>query len=223
VDLGAALDEQLRVFLEPAVIGRVSLGLSFAYATRPESEYGYGYPMPAMGSPGVPDIAPCNDETCFAIYPPYYGGGERVRYRASTMALHARWYPALLSREGDGHTVSAYVGEFLSYSRRRITSTNYYYAFDDRPMPPTNGSESFPVDTADGRPYPTPYPYPTRNTQHLRGWEPGVELGVRALVGKRVMIDLGASTRLITIDDPRSSRRPGDTDPRLVAAIGVTW
>ncbi len=221
VDIGAALDEQLRVVLEPAVVGRVTLGLSFGYSTRPESEYGVSYPMPAIGSPGVPDIAPCSDQGCSTIYPPYYGG-ERVRYRASTMALHARWYPALLSREGDGHKVSAYLGEFLSYSRRRITTTSQYYPYYPVDGPRPAGSEAAVVDTA-YYPRPMPYPVPTRYTQHLRGWEPGVELGVRAIVGSRLLIDLGASTRLVTIDDPRSPRRPGDTDPRLVAAIGIAW
>ncbi len=223
VDLGAALDEQLRVLIEPAVLGRVTLGLSFGYSTRPESEHGYGVPMPAFGDPGMPDIALCHTESCASIYPPYppYGGGEHVRYRSSTMALHARWYPALLSRDGDGHRVSAYVGEFLGYSRRRITSTAYYYAYPELAQPRPTGSAAA-VDTTFG-PYPMPYPVPTRWTQHLRGWEPGVELGVRALIGRHLTVDLGASTRLVRIDDPRSSRRPGETDPRLVASIGVAW
>jgi hypothetical protein len=229
VDLGAALDERWRVVIEPIVLGRVTIGVSGQWTTAPDRDFG-GVSIPYTLAVPTAGDEPCVSEACTTSWPGYYYPyNERVRYRASAANLHLRWYPELLALGSDGRTAQVYIGEYIGYHRRRITTTSWYGW--GRPMPAT-GSPGVPEP---GRPdstlvappgpsvMPPYYPSPTRWTQHLRGWEPGIELGVRGQLGKRLLLDLGANTRLVTLEDPLSSRRPGQTDTRLVVGVALGW
>lgn len=216
IDVAAAIDERWRVFVEPITIGRVSLGVSATYTTRPDADGGIAYP--AFTEPAMPDI--CTPQYCGGTSYPAYPYHEETTYRASSLNLHARWYPQQLSRRTASGTVSFYVGEFLGYHQRRLTTSSYYGG----PVPMATDSASMPPRDSVG--VPLPYPGPigrSRWTTRLRGWEPGLELGVRGGLGRRFVLDLGASTRIITIDDPRSLKRPGQLDTRLVLGLGVSW
>jgi hypothetical protein len=214
VDLAAAVDERWRVFAEPIVLGAVTLGVSATWTTRADAD---GGSVPYLVEPAAVDV--CTPEFCGGTSYPYYPYHERTTYRASSLNLHARWYPQLLARRGPSGQAAFYVGEFIGYHQRRLT-TEGYFGWEV----PVAGVSAQSVPPDSGRPYPLPPP-PTRSrfTQSLRGWEPGLELGVRGALGRRAIIDLGASTRIVTIDDPRSTRRPGQMDPRLVLGVGLAW
>jgi hypothetical protein len=228
VDLGAALDERWRVLVEPIVLGRVTVGVSGQWTTAPDRDHG-GWAVPyALAMPAEGD-APCTSEVCTTGWPGYSPYEQRVRYRAAAANLHLRWYPERLAVGSGERSAQVYLGEYIGYHRRRITTTSWYgWGWDE---PPTGGpgvpepgrpdSALLPPPTVP--PVMPPYPTPNRWTQHLRGWEPGIELGVRGQLGGRVLLDLGASTRLVTLDDPLSARRPGQTDTRLVVGVAVGW
>ena len=206
-DLSAALDDRWRLSVEPLVIGRFTLGLSGSHTTgvdRPSQEIVYETfalrRLDRSFAPCLPEYGSC--------YP--FPDGE-PSYRASSLALHARWYPAALSRDGDRQAFAVYIGEFLSYEKRRISwpqwiSPPYYPPTDSLviviPRPPTPG--------------------PTW-VQHLHGWEPGAEIGARVMMGRHVLIDVGGTVRVATLEDPLARRRPGRTDARFVVAIGIGW
>jgi hypothetical protein len=230
LDLGAALDERWRVLVEPIALGRVTFGVSGQWTTAPDraTPGSSGLLGAAMLVPPDGD-EPCTSEICITgvpgIYPSYQ---QRVRYRAGAATLHVRWYPELLSLGEEGRSAQVYVGEFIGYHRRRITTTTRYGW--GGPMP-AGGSAGVPEPTRPDSltlppvlpPVLPPPPRDERVTQHLRGWEPGLEFGVRGQLGRRALLDLGVSTRLLTIDDPLSARRPGQTDTRLVLGVGIGW
>ncbi len=205
-DLSAALDDRWRLTVEPLVIGRFTLGLSGSHTSetdRPEQPLLYrSFAEPARDLP----FAPCLPEysSCFPI-----PSGEPT-YRASSLALHARWYPAALSRDGERQSFAVYIGEFLSYEKRRISYPQWitppYYPTDSLiiviPRPPTPGPAM---------------------VQRLSGWEPGAEIGARVMMGRHVLIDVGGMVRVTTLDDPLARRRPGKTDTRFVVAVGIGW
>jgi hypothetical protein len=214
-DAAAALQERWRVAMEPLIFGRFTVGLSGTFTTEPDLEWPPPWPIPLMeaGSPTIP---------CYIDYcPPYLG--DAPRYRAWSMNLHARWYPAALSLGGDRQRVGVYVGEFLGYHERRITWRQTAYRTQYPPYTPVD-TVIPPPDTLP-QPY-DPYPYPIPGyswVQKLRGWEPGAEAGVRVMMGRHVVIDVGGWFRLATIEDPLSTTRPGDVDARFVAAVGIGW
>ena len=161
VDLSAALDGRWRLIIEPLVIGRFTLGLSGSHTTavdRPSLPIIYetfgARPSDLSFAPCLPAYGPCDP---FPTSEP--------TYRASSLALHARWYPAALSRDGDRQAFAVYIGEFLSYEKRRISWPQWisppYYPTDSLiiviPRPPTPGPEW---------------------VQRLRGWEPGARPGL---------------------------------------------
>jgi hypothetical protein len=55
------------------------------------------------------------------------------------------------------------------------------------------------------------------------GWEPGVEIGLRARALGPLFVDVGGWFKLVTVDDPTQRIRPGHLDSRLVAAVGIGW
>jgi hypothetical protein len=215
VDLAAAVDERWRLFVEPITIGRVSLGVSATWSTRGDADGGVAYPTYA--EPARPNV--CTPESCGGTSLPYFPYREDTEYRASSLNVHVRWYPQQLSRRTPTGTVSFYVGEFLGYHQRRITTSSYFGG----PMPLASWPVlPSPIDSGRAMPYPGPVGG-SRWTTRLRGWEPGLELGVRGGLGRRFVLDLGASTRIVTLDDPRSARRPGQLDSRLAIGLGVAW
>jgi hypothetical protein len=228
LDLGAALDERWRLQLEPIVLGRVTIGVSGQWTTAPDRDQSGGVVTPlALALPPDGD-APCTSEICTTGWPGYDPGEQRVRYRAAAASLHVRWYPELLSVGDEGRSAQLYIGEYIGYHRRRITTTSWYgWGGVEPPIGGPGVPEPGRPDSAVAPPVIPPVlpPYPTQSrwTQHLRGWEPGIELGVRGQLGPRLLMDLGFSTRLVTIDDPLSARRPGQTDTRLVVGVGFGW
>lgn len=225
LDLGAALDERWRVMLEPIALGRVTIGVSGQWSTAPDRDQSGGGVVPlALALPPEGD-APCSSEICITSWPSYQ---ERLRYRAASAALHLRWYPELLSIGSEGRSAQFYVGEYIGYHRRRITTTSWYgWGGVEPPIGGPGVPEPGRPDSAVMPPVIPPVlpPAPTQSrwTQHLRGWEPGIELGVRGQLGQRALLDLGLRTTLVTIDDPLSARRPGQTDTRMVVGVGFGW
>lgn len=203
-DVSAALDERWRLTVEPLVFGRFTLGLSGSRTTqvdRPTPPVYYAMPIARRADLSIAPCCPVCD-----CYPS--PDGEQS-YRASSLSLHARWYPAALARDGERQRFAVYVGEFLSYEQRRISWPQWIYP----PWP----QDSLGIYTP-GRPTPG-----TSFVQRLHGWEPGAEVGARLMMGRRVLIDVGGIVRVATLDDPLSRRRPGETDARLVMAIGIGW
>lgn len=221
IDLRAALDQRWRIAVEPLVFGRFSFGLSGALTTTPDDEPYYSVPVLEGGIGPVIDFAPClPDGGC----PPPIEVARR-RYRATTLSLHTRWYPEFLSRRSDDQGYAVYVGEFLSLQERRINWPEYIqppigYPTEPPSMPATDSIIIIPDPYPN--PYPRPYPSPS-SSQRLRRLEPGAELGVRVMLGRRMLLDVGGIVRFVRIDDPMSARRPGDVESRLVTMLGVSW
>lgn len=209
-DLTAALQGRWQVSLEPLVFGRVALGLTAGQTTTPERQPLNMYLT--VGGPLVDMIVYCVNPYpgCgYYQYPP-----TRPRYRASELSLRARWYPAAWSRDRDRQRYGIYIGEFLSYNVRRIE------------LPQTSWRNWPPIDPYTPPDSAYPMPIPTIGpgwVQRLRGWEPGAEIGARVLIGGRVILDFGSSVRIVTLDDPLSSLRPGQADARFVLLVGVSW
>lgn len=211
LDVAAALDHRYRVTVEPAVFGRVSLGITGSFTRTPEVDLNY-YPYPLATA----DLVPCYpDQYC----PPVWDGNSR--YRAWTFDFSARWYPAFLSVQGPQARVMAYVGEYLGYSRRELGAPQYYAV----PQPyPCAYCEAPPrADSAPGYLVPNGrQEWPQWVTQ-AEGLEPGLEVGIRAVALPFLFVDVGWSMRLVRLDDPMRRKRPGDVDGRLVVAAGVGW
>ncbi len=199
-DIAAAVDQRWRLSLEALVFGRWSVGLSGTYTTHPT---GSGYAYYAYG--GTDPIYPCTINSCL----PY----PNVDYRAWSFDLSARYYPAVLSLGNARQRVSVFVGEYISYGQREITTDEFAYC-------PVCAQ---PVDTLVQPPYnPLPQVFPGITTK-LEAFEPGVELGLRLMPARNVFLDVGGNFRLVRMDDPWSVKRPGDIDPKLVVAFGIGW
>ena len=222
VDLGAAMQERWRLAVEPLVFGRFTLGLAGSFTTTPDGEGWRSSPIVYYET--FAPTPPCN------IVDPYYCQpfpAGKPSYRAWSITAHARWYPAALSFDRERQRLGVYIGEFLGYQQRRITGTQLiyppYYGPGDSLFAPAGGG-ALPYPYPD--PYPYPYPYPTpgpRWIERLHGWEPGAEVGARLMMGKRVIVDVGGSLRMVAIDDPYSRLRPGAADTRFVLAVGIGW
>ncbi len=207
-DLNAALDARWRLSVEPLVIGRLTVGLSAsstAVVDQPAPERSYAL-LSAR-------------ETDLSLAPCAYGGPcypyptSEPTYRASSLSLHTRWYPTGLSRDGERQQFAVYIGEFLSYEERRISWPQWLEAPYPLPADSLGGS---------GLPWSPPSPGPSW-VERLHGLEPGAEIGARLMMGQRVFIEVGGMVRIVTVDDPLSRRRPGDSDARLQLAIGFGW
>lgn len=194
-DVAAAFQQHYRAEIEPLVFGRFAIGVSGEYTTEPDDNQIIYYPV---GQP-CPINMLCGTGTA----------GDNSGYRAWSFNLHARWYPALLSFGGRRQSASVYFGEFIGYHERRTSQTIYYGC----PMC------AIPQDTT------IYYPPggPSAFTQTVHGWEPGVEVGVRLLPMRHVVMDVGGRFRLATISDYQSRTQPGSLDSRLVVAVGVGW
>ncbi len=202
-DVVAAFDERWRMQLEPLVFGRFSIGLSGSYTTQHDG-FGYPYPLPAQ------DPCPVN------VLCTTGGYGNGPPYRAWSVDLSARWYPAALSLGGRRQAVAVYLGEFVGYHRRQYDGPVYYGSC------PVCASPQ-PADTLTNPPPPgSPLPYGGL-TRTITGLEPGLEAGLRVLPARHVVIDVGGRFRLATLEDPMQRLRPGDMDSRLVVAVGVGW
>ena len=205
-DIASAFQQRYRAMLEPLVFGRFTIGLSGEYTTEPDEPRNYYPPTPAIA---CPFSGPCG------------GGGyasDRSGYRAWSFKVHARWYPGALSYDGQRQSAAIYVGEFVGYHERRTNQTIYY------PCPMCASGPDSAVFVLPPGPDPFPYPGGTNAfRQVLRGWEPGVELGVRVMPRRHIVMDVGGRFLLARLDDPQSATRPGGVDTRLVVSLGVGW
>lgn len=233
-DVAALVDDRARVGLEPLVFGRWTIGLGASY-TRTAPEEGFPYPVPLrdFGQRDVvtettgPTVVVIQRPPCILGYPcPDTYPFERPKYRAWSLDLSARYYPPALSFSGPQQRLMVYVGEFIGYHRRRVEQNLiYYYGCPYCESPPPLPPDSLLTPPPDSGYYPPIYipPPVSRFTQNLRGWEPGVEIGVRLIPASPVFIDVGGWFKLVTVDDPMQRIRPGDVDSRLVVAVGIGW
>ncbi len=246
-DLAAAVEDRWTVALEAVALGRWTVGLRGSYTRERELDcYTYGYggpyldycgPVPLRGveeqtasSAGIPCMA---DRPCVVMSIPCYVGqpcGDIPGYRAWSFDLALRYYPAILSLAGPRQNLGVYLGEFIGFHRRRLTYEVVYAppCYDCvRPLADSTGIISR-LDTIIPPPDSLPYPYPQpsyvqRVRDMLEGFEPGVEVGVRLMPSRHVVMDVGGRWVLVRVDDPTRRRRPGDVDPALVVSIGISW
>jgi hypothetical protein len=222
-DVAALVDERIRVALEPLVFGRFTVGLAGGYTrTANPPEYVNIYPVYRGG-------VDCNDirNLCDASpLPPIcidfcgqYPGPE-PKYRAWSLDLSVRYYPASLTLSGPRQRAMVYVGEFVGYHRRRVEQSYTYYGCPYCEYPPPADTMAMPPDSSTFAPPPV---YFNRVVQNLHGWEPGVEIGIRLIPAGPVFIDVGGWFKLVTVEDPMQRLRPGDLDSRLVVAVGIGW
>jgi hypothetical protein len=208
-DVAALVDDRQRFGLEPLVFGRWTVGLVGTHTRTTTASQAIGYANPLANT--IP-TGLCTIEGC----PPYYGSG--ASYNAWSLDLAVRYYPAALSFNNARRRMMVYVGEFIGYHQRTVEQPTYVY-------PLGAGGHPVPMDSVVTYP-PTPYPggsYSPTNKSRLTGWEPGAEIGVRLIPLEPVFIDVGGWFRLVTIDDPMQSIRPGQLDSRLVVAVGIGW
>jgi hypothetical protein len=223
IDIASAVEQRYRAMIEPLVFGRFSLGLSGEYTTEPNGSENYilypayGCTVDQLCAPLTPTglSAPC----CGYDY--FYGSGEK--YRAWSFNLHARWYPEALSLRGDRQSAAVFVGEFIGYHQRRSRQAVYYGCAYCGDLPPPRDSGGVRPDSAGFVPPDPYYGGPNIFTQKIKGWEPGVEFGVRVSPTRHMVMDVGGQFRLVRIEDYQSGLRPGDIDKRLLVTIGVGW
>lgn len=224
-DAAALVDERVRVALEPLVFGRFTIGLAAAHTrTADPPDYVNIYPPVYAGGINCGDIrtlcaASPLPPICIDYCPPYPDPGSK--YRAWSLDLSVRYYPAPLTLSGPRQRAMVYVGEFIGYHRRRVEQSYLYYGCPYCEAPPPSDSMGLPPP--DSATFAPPQPYYNRFVQNLRGWEPGVEVGVRLIPAAPVFVDVGGWFKLVTVEDPMQRIRPGDVDSRLVVAVGVGW
>jgi len=204
-DVAALVDSRQRFGLEPLVFGRWTIGLVGTHyrADAPQQVQIYG---PIANVPGVL----CPITGCPPV--PYPGSGSS--YDAWSLDLAVRYYPAALSFNDPRRRFMVYVGEFVGYHRRTFTQPLYAYPL----ATPLADTLSLPPVTPGNPVYPG-----GAQRQRLTGWEPGAEAGVRLIPLAPVFIDVGGWFKLVTIDDPTQTLRPGQVDARLVVAVGIGW
>jgi hypothetical protein len=233
-DAGALLDHQIRAGFEGVTLGRYTFGLAVTYDDRahPRDDiyYPLGYAYPQTYLP-VRDPIPCSDprflalcanpyEVEYAFFPP--------RYRAWSVNLAARYYPAFFSFRNGASRMMVYAGGFLGFHWRVVQQTQspYYYnpLVDTVPIPlAPRDTVVTPPDTS-GRGVYSPLPpwsYAVRKT--IAGLQPGLEIGVRLQPVGGLFLEAGGRFNLITIDDPMRRERLGDVESRLVIAAGFAW
>lgn len=207
-DIAGAFQERYRATTEALVFGRFSIGLSGEYTTHAENQDVY-YPSPVMGCP--------IEMLCASDV----GLPNGPRYRAWSFNVHGRWYPRVLSFDGVRQSASIYVGEFVGYHERRATTFAYGCPYCE--VQPADSVTLAPDSTVVYPPVPYPYPGGISFTQKLHGWEPGAEFGIRIKPARHVVIDMGGTFRLETLQDPQSAVRPGGVIKQLTVAVGVGW
>jgi hypothetical protein len=207
LDLAAARDHTLRFLLEPLVFGRVSVGISGSYTDQTDVPW-YGYPMPADPIPGAPCPPNC------------WGPPDDQDYQAWTLDLNVRWYPGALSVNTAQAKAMLYIGEFVGFTQRSANGYPWIYCpVCDRPVPPDStvvGPSGPNVADQDRMSF-------IGGRQTWEAIEPGFEAGVRVQASRHFFFDVGGRWRLVRVDDPYSAQRPGQVDPRLVVAAGLSW
>jgi hypothetical protein len=205
VDLTALSTGEIRVSIEPASLGRTTLGLSLGrwwggntLGVTPVSE-AFG------GSGALPNPA-----------------------REYMVDLYTRVYPKAFSVSSGLH-LSGYLGAFLGFDERERDESSPCpegfacplgsgsNAICACPLIPATGSGAIACSCP-----PTP-PAGTASEDRAYGIEPGVEFGVRAMPTEYLVLEVGTWARMITFPDPTGRFQEGQLDPRLTLSIGVCW
>ena len=233
-DAGALLEHQIRAGFEAVRLGRYTLGLSVTYDDRAQQQandvYPLGYAYPQTYMP-VRDPVPCGDPRFLALCAnPYEVDYEFVprRYRAWSVNLAARYYPAFFSFRNGPRQMMVYAGGFVGFHWRVTQEPQPFYynpLVDTFPVPlaPRDSVVVLPPDTLPGGIIAPLPPWASSVRRVISGLEPGLEIGVRLLPFRRLFIEAGGRFTLVTLDDPRQRAQLGDVESRLVVAAGIAW
>ena len=218
LDAAALTRHRIRSGVEAVVLGRITLGLSVGYTDRQEDTAAtpiYRYP-----TYGPDDPMPCYESFsgvgCFA---PWYA--QRERYREWTFDLALRYYPSLLSFRNGPARMTVYAGAFAGYHWRTWDEQAVYPMYMDctsRTSATSTYLDCVNPEVTGGVFWPG-----TRARKSIQGVQPGAELGVRLVPASGLFVEAGGRFTLVTIDDEWRRSRPGDVEPRLVVAAGLTW
>jgi hypothetical protein len=232
-DAGALLEHQIRAGFEGVTLGRYTFGLAVTYDDRahPRADdvypLGYAYPQTEIA---IRDPYPCGDvrylALCTSQYYPYVT--DAPRYRAWSVHLAARYYPAFFSFRNGASRMMVYAGGFLGFHWRVVQQIQYPYYYNPLvdslaiPLAPRDTVITPPDTSGTGvyAPMP-PWSYAVRKT--IAGLQPGLEIGVRLQPVGGLFLEAGGRFNLITIDDPMRRERLGDVESRLVIAAGFAW
>jgi hypothetical protein len=234
LDAGALLEHQIRAGFEGLALGRYTVGLSITYDDRAQPRddayypMGYAYPQTEVA---IRDPYPCGDvrylALCTSSYYPY--PSDSPRYRAWSVNLAARYYPAFFSFRNGPSRMMVYAGGFVGFHWRvsqEIQPYPYYNPLVDTfpvPLAPRDSVVVLPPDTMPNvNRYPMP-PWTSQLRRTIAGLQPGLEIGVRLMPVGGLFIEAGGRFSLITIDDPRQRGRLGDVESKLVIAAGFAW
>jgi hypothetical protein len=233
-DAGALLEHQVRAGFEGLALGRYTFGLSVTYDDRGHPREDVYYPMGyAEPQPydAIRDPYPCGDVRYLALcaYPQNPYGVDSPRYRAWSVNLAARYYPAAFSFRNGPSRMMVYAGGFVGF-HWRVSQENRFYNYynplvDTFPiLLASQDSIILPPDTAPTRNlYPTMPPWTNVVRRTISGLQPGLEIGVRLLPVGGLFIEVGGRFNLVTLDDPQRRARLGDVESRLVIAGGIAW
>lgn len=202
LDLAALMHGEIRASVEPLVLHRSVVGVSVARWWGGQSGY---YPAPLSNQLAVP-----------------VGGINPLHPAREYMVdLYARVYPVSFSSATPKHGVSGYLGGFVGYHRR---------AFDQTVYPPCILGDAIACPMAaspSGSTIPCQVPCQPLVPQTVRtisaGVEPGAELGVRVMLLRDLLIEVGGWARLITFPDPTGRFEEGQVQSRLTLAVGLGW
>lgn len=201
LDLAALLNGEIRASVEPLVLGRAAVGVSLARWWGGQTYYA----VPLSSDFAVP---------VGSIAAPHPG-------REYMVDLHARIYPVSFSSATPKHGVSVYLGGLLGYHRREFDQTIYPVCIEGGTIPcPLVASPS-------GGTIPCQVPCQPLPSQAVRtinqGVEPGAELGIRLMLLRDLLIEVGGWARLITFPDPTGRFEEGQVESRLTVAVGLSW
>jgi len=193
-DLAALVDGEIRVLLEPVIVGRTAFGVSLA------RWWGGGYA-------GVTPLAASSE----LVAP---GGVDQFGHPAREYMLdvYARVYPTSFSSANPKHRVSGYLGGFLGLHRRE-----HDLSFSPCP-PPLDPTYPCPLIES-----PAGWAQSTGARAVRSGVEPGAEVGIRVMPLDYLFLEIGVWARLITFSDPKGRYEDGQVDSRLTFAVGVSW
>jgi hypothetical protein len=201
LDLAALVNGEIRASVEPLVLGRSAVGVSLARWWGGQTGY-YGVPLSnqLVAPVGIDPLHPA---------------------REYMVDLYARVYPVSFSSATPKHGVSGYLGAFVGYHRRTFDQTFY------PPCVLADGSLCPLAASPSGSTIPCQVPCQSFVPQTERtiraGVEPGAELGVRVMLLRDLLIEVGGWARLITFTDPTGRFEEGQVQSRLTLAVGLGW
>ena len=202
LDLAALMNGEIRASVEPFVLRRSVVGVSLARWWGGQTGY---YPVPLSNQLAAP-----------------VGGINQLHPAREYMVdLYARVYPISFSSATPKHGVSGYLGGFIGYHRRAFDQTLY-------PGCVLGDAIACPMATSpSGATIPCQVPCQPPVMQTVRainaGVEPGAEVGIRLMLLRDLLIEVGGWARLITFPDPTGRFVEGQVQSRLTFAVGLGW